>query len=137
MLMQLHGRGSSSTTAVRAGCVVKDEEHDSGSHWQRGCRLGGRATLHGHLAERVADTAVCRRACEAAQQYHEARAARDRLRELRTQQAEVVLSNVHLRHAHELALVRSSLLAQRERHEAECADRAPRMLAPVATAALP
>lgn len=81
----------------------------------------------------------CRRACEAAQQYREARAARDRLRELRTQQAELVLANVQQRHASELALVRGSLLAQRARHEAECADRAPsayRMLSPSAPGAL-
>lgn len=68
---------------------------------------------------------VRRRACEATQQYREARAARERLRELRTQQAEMVLANVQQRHESELALVRGSLLAQRERHEAECADRAP------------
>lgn len=67
---------------------------------------------------------VRRRACEAAQQYREAKAARDRLRELRTQQAEMVLANVRQRHASELALVRGTLLAQRERHGVECAERA-------------
>lgn len=66
---------------------------------------------------------TCRRKCQLARRYSEAEAAKERLWQLRTQQAELVRSQVQQRHEAEQEFVRTSMLNMRKKHQETCAKR--------------
>lgn len=64
----------------------------------------------------------CRRKCQLGRRYSEAEAAKERLWQIRTQQAELVRSQVQQRHLAEQDFVRTSMLSRRKKHQDNCSQ---------------